>query len=167
MTAREMNVDIAPSPSPIKIDTPVSKRTAFNSALSIVFFAFLAFGLEVSHYYMSSPLEPGQRLSPGSTITKCGLLFFLPTCETNPRLEMSSDGVMTMYKDANTVEWQIVGGVCESFESGCMNGAVLHEDGSLVIGGTPVLTVTVMGSSTMSPWPFTTVPKLRAIRARN
>lgn len=72
-----------------------------------------------------------------------------------------------MYRDAKkTVEWQIVGGVCESFESGCMNGAVLKDDGSLVIGGIPVSTVTVMGSSTMSPWPFTMVPTLRAVRAR-
>jgi hypothetical protein len=143
-----------------------SKRSIFNSVFCVLLLAVFAFVVQIAHKYVSSPLEPGQRLSPGAVMTKCGFLFFLPSCEANPRLEMSLDGILTMYSHEQTVEWQVVGGVCDSFENGCMNGTILREDGSLVIGGRPVSTVAVMGASTMSPWPFQVPPKLRMIRAK-
>ena len=73
---------------------------------------------------------------------------------------------MTMYGADKSIQWQIVGGVCESFENGCMNGAMLNEDGSLVIGGYQVSVVSLMGSEPLAPWPFAEAPNLRTIRER-
>jgi len=142
------------------------KKSVFNTIFTILLIALLAFGVQVSHFYVSSPLEPGHRLSPGSIITKCGLLFFMPSCTSNPSLEMGMDGVMTLYGADKLVEWTIVGGICESFEGGCMNGAILNIDGSLVIGGKVVSTVTAMGMAPLEPWPFVVSPKVRVIRGR-
>ena len=142
------------------------KKSVFNTIFTILLIALLAFGVQVSHFYVSSPLEPGHRLSPGSIITKCGLLFFMPSCTSNPSLEMGMDGVMTLYGADKLVEWTIAGGICESFEGGCMNGAILNIDGSLVIGGKVVSTVTAMGMAPLEPWPFAVSPKVRVIRGR-
>lgn len=142
------------------------KKSVLNTIFTILLIALLAFGVQVSHFYVSSPLEPGHRLSPGSIITKCGLLFFMPSCTSNPSLEMGMDGVMTLYGADKLVEWTIVGGICESFEGGCMNGAILNIDGSLVIGGKVVSTVTAMGMAPLEPWPFAVSPKVRVIRGR-
>lgn len=142
------------------------KKSVFNTIFTILLIALLAFGVQVSHFYVSSPLEPGHRLSPGSIITKCGLLFFMPSCTSNPSLEMGMDGVMTLYGADKLVEWTIAGGICESFEGGCMNGAILNIDGSLVIGGKVVSTVTAMGMAPLEPWPFVVSPKVRVIRGR-
>lgn len=165
-----LSVSISLPPTVVKLEEssrkPSSMKPSFNNIFTMLLVALLAFGVQVSHFYVSSPLERGQRLSPGSVITKCGLLFFMPDCKNNSSLEMSVDGTMTMYGADKSVQWRIVGGVCDSFENGCMNGAMLNEDGSLVIGGHQVSIVTVMGSEPLSPWPFAEAPILRTLRGR-
>jgi hypothetical protein len=141
--------------------SPVEKVVANKKHIAVLVVLFAVI-LSRVHSLLISPLKANQLLSPGVTINKCGLLSIIPFSCDKYSLEMRTDGVLTLYGPSSNVEWQIYGHVCDE-KSGdeCRNGAVLKEDGSLVIGGKTVTSVYVNGDAPLTPWPFAVAPTLR------
>ena len=137
-----------------------NKTTSKNLAIIVV--AFIAILLQAAQMYITAPLKPGHVLSPGMWMSKCGLLSPFPACH-NSGLEMNEDGVLTLYGADGSVQWQLVGGKCQS-DKDCTPGLVVKDDGNLVIGGKAITSVTIKGDAPLSPWPFEMDPKLRVVR---
>ena len=148
-------------------ETPQKGQKKKSSALvTMVLLALVAVGVQFGHTFVTTPLAPGNTLFPGLGKSKCGYKFMLPSCE-NSNLFMGFDGVLSLYGPDNKLHWQIIGGTCENAED-CTKGLVVQEDGSLVIGGKNIDTVTAFDySSTVSPWPFEQNPSLRVVRGMN
>lgn len=127
----------------------------------IVVFAVI---LQMYHSKITAPIAPGQVLSPGGWVSKCGLASILPTCD-NFYLEMDDEGVLSLFSAEGELEWKMEGGVCKS--DGCISGLEMRDDGKLAIGGKVVPWVNVKpGADPISPWPFAEEPKLKVIHAK-
>ena len=129
-------------------------KTAFLIAL-------VAAVLQVFHLYISTPIKPGNVVSPGVWLSKCGLLFFLPSCE-NAYFSLDKNGKAT-YSDANqTTVWVMEGGVCDESDESCTPGMVVGVDGNIVIGGKNVKQATTyVKGFDMDQWPFAELPNLK------
>lgn len=136
------------------------KTTSLNRALIVI--AVIAIVLQAAQMYITAPLKPGDVLSPGMWMSKCGLLSPLPACH-NSGLEMNENGVLTLYGADGSVQWRLVGGKCHPGMD-CIPGLVVKDDGNLVIGGKAITSVTINGDAPLSPWPFEMEPKLRVVR---
>lgn len=164
----------SPSPSPVKRsldyseeeESPAEKKAeSAGMSLSgllftVILFGVIGFSLKLVQDYVTTPLAPGQALSPGHFRSKCGFGSFLPDllskCNTSSTLVMGRDGVLRMY-DGRTVAWEMAGSVCKD---DCVPGAVLGEDGYITIGGKQVYVVTGDVPGSLAPWPFMTDPKI-------
>lgn len=145
--------------------TIVSKEETGGGAFFFVFIIFAAIIFQVYHTKITAPIEPGQVLSPGGWISKCGLAFILPSCD-NAYLQMGDDGVLSLFDSHGELEWKMDGAICESDD--CINGLEMKKDGKLAIGGKPIQWVNVKkNAEDISPWPFAIEPKLKVIHARN
>lgn len=130
----------------------------------IVLMVIAAVMLQVYHSKITAPIEPGQVLSPGGWVSRCGLASFLPVCK-NSYLQMGDDGVLSLYDANGELEWKMEGGVCKT--DGCISGLEMREDTKLAIGGKVVTWVNVKrGAEPIAPWPFAEQPKIKIIHAR-
>lgn len=156
------------------------------SVLSIlVAVVAVAAGTYMLNDAITKPLGPGDRLRPGSYVSKCGFMGFVPpvvlttlsdlaeehlpdhaglvpsVCES-AGIEMGNDGVLRKYSYAGDVAggevtWEIAGGVCpEEGDEACVPGLVVEEDGRLTIGGQAAKIPTI--KEEMEPWPFVIDP---------
>eukprot|EP00526_Cylindrotheca_closterium_P013969 CAMPEP_0113624820 /NCGR_PEP_ID=MMETSP0017_2-20120614/12807_1 /TAXON_ID=2856 /ORGANISM="Cylindrotheca closterium" /LENGTH=344 /DNA_ID=CAMNT_0000534887 /DNA_START=201 /DNA_END=1235 /DNA_ORIENTATION=- /assembly_acc=CAM_ASM_000147 len=137
---------------------------------TIIMLALIAILLQAANSFLSSPIQVGKPLKPGTWKSKCGLLGFvspsplggiIPVC-TNSFLEVHGDGSVSIRDAAKELDVLMKGGVCGEEDEECVNGLVLEEDGKVLIGGTQVKSGFVYGDSTgLSPWPFEEEPKLK------
>jgi len=135
-----------------------------GSVFFIVFMVIAAIVLQVYHSKITAPIEPGQVLSPGGWVSRCGLASILPVCE-NSYLQMGDEGVLSLFDANGELEWKMEGGVCNS--EGCITGLEMRDDNKLAIGGKVVNWVNVKkDAKAISPWPFAVQPKLKVIHAR-
>lgn len=151
---------------------------------SVLLFAALAVGSKFGHDFITSPLSLGDELPPGSWRSKCGLLSFLPSHDTLDKfslpshvisalscdkaaLEMSRDGVLTLYGAGAAVVWRMQGSVCDHDHPSCVEGLIIKPNGSLVIGGKQISSVTTYGDTDLSPWPFVNAPRVRVVKVKN
>lgn len=140
------------------------KSSGGGGVFMIVFMVIAAVMLQVYHSKITAPIEPGQVLSPGGWVSRCGLASFLPICE-NSYLEMGDDGVLSLFNENGELEWKMEGGVCKT--EGCISGLEMREDNKLAIGGKVVPWVNVkQGAEPIAPWPFAEQPKIKIIHAR-
>jgi len=120
--------------------------------------------LQLYHAKITAPIAPGQLLSPGGWVSRCGLTSILPVCESK-YMHMGDDGILSLVNANGELEWEMKGAVCES--EGCTAGMEMKEDGRIVIGGKHVPWVNVKKESApIAPWPFAEQPKLKVIRGR-
>lgn len=135
-----------------------------SSVFLIVFMVIVGVVLQVYHGKITAPIAPGQVLSPGGWVSRCGLASFLPVCE-NSYLQMGEGGVLSLFDANGDLEWKMEGGVCKS--EGCISGLEMRDDEKLSIGGKVVNWVNVKKEADpISPWPFAIQPKLKVIHAR-
>ncbi len=163
VSAPESAPAITPEPP-----TVVKKKSSFRGLfITVILIGIFAFGLQVVHTYVSSPIPVGQVVSPGVWLSRCGLLAFQAECK-NAFLHMGRDGVVTLYGPDQELAWQMIGAACPADVSDCVDGLVMREKGIVTIGGKVVTTVTVYGTQMpqLSPWPFAEPPKVRMVRAR-
>lgn len=156
---------MAVTPEPPTVE---KKKSSFRGfVLTVFLIGVLAFGVQVVHTYISSPIPAEQRLIPGVWLSRCGLLAFQKDCK-NAFLHMGRDGVVTLYEPDHEVVWQMFGATCPAGDNDCTDGLVMKENGIVTIGGKMVTTVSVKGSQMpqLSPWPFAITPKVRMVRAR-
>ena len=148
------------------LDEPIyaSKSKGGISVFVLVVFAIVAIILQVYHSKITAPLVPGQVLSPGGWISRCGLIAWLPSCK-NAYLQMGHDGILSLYDADGELEWKMEGTICDSEE--CISGLETREDGKLAIGGKVVQRVSIKkDADPISPWPFAEQPKLKFVYAR-
>merc|ERR1712137_1092668 len=94
--------------------------------------------------------------------SKCGLRSLLPSCEP-ANMWLSLNGTLKMYGPNSTLQWEIEGTTCDDKGEDCKEGLVIEEDGSVVIGGQEISSFRLYNeTATLSPWPFTKDPGLRA-----
>lgn len=134
--------------------------------------ALIAVLMQAAHSFLSSPIQVGKTLKPGTWKSKCGLLGLLPPLPldeysllpecTNSFLEVHGDGSVSIRDAAKELDVLLKGSVCGTEDEDCVDGLVLEEDGKVLIGGTQVKSGFVYGeSSGLSPWPFDEEPKLK------
>lgn len=139
---------------------------------TIIMLAIVGVLLQVAHSFLSSPIQVGKPLKPGTWKSKCGLLGLVPPSPldkygiipecTNSFLEVHGDGSVSIRDAAKELDVLMEGGVCGEEDEDCVDGLVLEEDGKVLIGGTQVKSGFVYGDSTgLSPWPFEAEPKLK------
>eukprot|EP00978_Attheya_sp_CCMP212_P034863 scaffold148694_cov60-Attheya_sp.AAC.1 len=149
----------SPSPSPMKRSLDYSEEAEAPAEKKAESAGMSLSGLLFTDY-VTTPLAPGQALSPGHFRSKCGFGSFLPEvlskCNTSSTLVMGRDGVLRMY-DGRSVAWEMAGTICKD---DCVPGAVLGEDGYITIGGKQVYVVTGDVPNSLAPWPFMTDPKI-------
>ena len=116
--------------------------------------------LQVFHIYISAPIKPGHVVAPGIWLSKCGLLAAMNSCE-NSYFSMDKEGKMTVYGADREVAWEAQGAVCAEGDESCTPGMEFKEDGSIVIGGKPISSITMYQKSELAPWPFAEKPQVR------
>lgn len=135
-----------------------------GGAFFVVFVIVAAIILQVYHSKITAPISPGQVLSPGGWISKCGLASILPSCD-NAYLQMGDDGVLSLFDAEGELEWKMDGAVCKSDD--CTNGLEMMEDGHIAVGSKSIQWVNVKkDADDITPWPFAEEPKLKVIHAR-
>jgi hypothetical protein len=147
-------------------DAPSKKSLSQKSVFpKIAILALVAIVLQAAHNFITTPIEVGVPLPPGTWRSKCGLmgylpdLDFLPKC-TNSFLEVNDDGTVSVYGADNEIDILMVGNVCNKEE--CVEGLVVSEDGTIRIGGKIVKAATLYADDeAVSPWPFKEQPKLK------
>jgi hypothetical protein len=134
-------------------------KTAQKSIFPLIaILALIAIVLEAAHNYITTPIQVGQPLAPGTWRSKCGLMAFFPSC-TNTYLQVNDDGTADIYDENQLLNFRMVGGVCTT-KPDCVEGLVLGEDRKISIGGKAVKKITYFdGASDLTPWPFTEEPK--------
>ena len=121
----------------------------------------IALVLQVAHLYCSTPIKPGSTISPGTWLSKCGLLVFWPPCE-NAYFHVGKDGSAKHYSADRKVSWEMEGGECAAGNDSCVPGMQVAEDGTVQIGSKAVKFATSYSTgSSLSPWPFAEAPKLK------
>ena len=147
------------------LEPKIGGTVVFGVVALIMAFSVLKF----FHAYISSPIQPGQIISPGLVISKCGLLngwpLIGPRCN-RAYLEVTSGTVS--YYEGKELAWMIHGHSCPADDASCIDGLEFKTDGSLMMGGVPIYSFewhTVRDADhpndQLSPWPFTEVPKVR------
>ncbi len=131
-------------------------KSGSSFGLLIVFIAIMVPMIWKYQAVVTSPLSPGDIISPGEKRSKCGILSLLPesTSECTPSyIEMGRDGVLTIFNEEDGVV-TLTGGECENAEDDCILGTLVTETGQLLIGG---MTPKLSGNKKyeLSPWPFT------------
>lgn len=131
-------------------------KSGSSLSLLIVFIAIMVPIIWKYQDVVTSPLSPGDIISPGEKRSKCGILSLLPesTSECTPSyIEMGRDGVLTIFNEEEGV-MTLTGGECENSEDDCILGTLVTETGQLLIGG---MTPKLGGNKKhdLSPWPFT------------
>ncbi|CAB9524275.1 expressed unknown protein [Seminavis robusta] len=163
-------VSPAPSSKPreMPIETPketTKKEAGGSNTFILIFMVLAAVILQVYHSKITAPIEPGQVLSPGGWISKCGLAAAIPPLCENQYLQMGDDGVLSLFDANGDLEWKMEGGVCKN--EACISGLEMIQDSHVVIGGKTVSWVNVKkNADPISPWPFAEQPKLKVIHAR-
>jgi hypothetical protein len=134
------------------------------SMFMLLFMALAAVILQVYHSKITAAIAPGQVLSPGGWVSRCGLIALLPTCD-NAFLQMGDDGVLSLYDAEGELEWKMEGALCKTED--CISGLEMREDNKLAIGGKVVQWVNVKkDAEPISPWPFAEQPKIKVIHAK-
>ena len=141
-----------------------SKKSAKVFAPIIPIIAFLILVLQTYHNIVTTPIQVGIPLGPGTYRYKCGLLSFSPFHDcTDAHLEVNDDGTVAVFNDSNELDMLLVGGICTPDESNCVDGILLEEDGKVYVGGRLVKSIARFDDSTgLSPWPFAEEPKLKS-----
>lgn len=144
----------------------VQESNTGNNAFPIIAaLAILAIILQVSHIYITAPIQVGIPLAPGARRSKCGLVGYLPVkfsppgC-TNSYLEVNRDGTVSVLGENRELEMLLVGDVCS--KENCVGGIFMESDGAVYVGGKRIKTVLVYGGDgVLTPWPFQEAPKLK------
>jgi hypothetical protein len=153
--------------------TKEASRSKGSVFPKIAILALLAIVLQTAHKFISSPIEVGVALPPGTWRSKCGLLGYLPKLDldflppqcTNSYLEVKDDGTVSVYGEDKGADMRLVGSVCNKED--CVDGIVMDEKRIVRIGGKRVKSVILYGEdSSLSPWPFQEAPKIN-VRAFN
>jgi len=141
----------APSPSPPPSEPkPPKKQSPIIVMAALAIFAHLILKVHV-HY--TSPLGPGDVLSPGRSRGSCGLTRFNPSVDCEPSvITMGEDGVLTVTKGEEVV-YQLEGTFCDSGDAECVPGLSIGEDGRLKLNGARGKVVTKPVAD-LTPWPF-------------
>jgi len=158
-------------PSPT-IQTKKEKSDEKSIFPTIIMLALIAILLQAAHSFLSSPIQVGKPLKPGTWKSKCGLLGLLPPSPldeynilpqcTNSFLEVHGDGSVSIRDAAKELDVLMKGDVCGEVDEDCVDGLLLEEDGKVSIGGTQVKSGFLYGESVgLSPWPFEEEPKLK------
>ena len=150
----------AVEPAVKEIADDISKGAERPSVLPLIFVLILiAVVLRGIHSHISSPITPGVRMRPGTWRSRCGLLGFLPSCQ-NAFIQVNDDGTMNLFNDEPSLAMKLKGNACNG-RKGCRDGVVLHDNGSVSIGGQLAKTiVSYKKDMDITPWPFTKKPKL-------
>jgi hypothetical protein len=124
--------------------------------------ALLVLVLHTYHNIITTPIQVGIPLSPGTWRSRCGLLTYFPFSEcVNAHLEVHDDGTVAIFNDINELDMMLVGSMCTVEE--CVDGILLEEDGKVYVGGRLVKSAARFDDdSPLSPWPFAIQPRLKA-----
>lgn len=146
----QLNPTVAAANAPKS--APKEQSSSVFGILIPVLIAFLLFKL---NDFVTSPLAPGDVLSPGLFRSKCGILSVLPESITGcdpALLKMGTDGVLSLYAGDDLL-WEMKGAVCPEGNDACEPGAVLDAKGKVTIGGARARVVGGRGVVN-TPWPF-------------
>lgn len=140
------------------------KEESGGGAFSLVIMVLFAILLQVYHSKITAPIAPGQVLSPGGWVSRCGIASALPICD-NEYMYMGTEGVLSLFDANGELEWKMEGGVCSTED--CVEGLEMKEDNRVLIGGKLVSWVNVKkDAKPISPWPFADEPKVKVIHGR-
>ncbi|KAL7570158.1 hypothetical protein ACA910_019996 [Epithemia clementina (nom. ined.)] len=150
---------------------PTKKPVQMGGTLVFVglVLAMAALVASLVHKYITTPLQPGQVVSPGIVLSKCGLKFF-SDCE-RAYLEVQS-GKVSYYR-GNELAWVIHGRVCPEEEvknKACLDGLEFKKDRTLWLGGEPIKWLErhsetgqrASNAEYLVPWPFSEEPKIKS-----
>lgn len=122
------------------------------------FFLGLLFALALHLFYRAhcnakSPLQTGSTLPIGKYRHSCGLTGSFPFSFCEPKSALMEDnGILTIFEGDEAV-FTLQGKVCGADEEDCIDGAVVAEDGTLLIGGEPAKSQT-KPTTELTPFPF-------------
>lgn len=141
-----------------------SMKNAKVFAPIIPIIAFVVLVLQTYHNIVTTPIQVGIPLGPGTYRYKCGLLSFSPFHDCiDAHLEVNDDGTVAVFNNVNELDMLLVGGICTPDEHNCVDGILLEEDGKVYVGGKVVKSIARFDDSTgLSPWPFAEEPKLKS-----
>lgn len=118
-----------------------------------ILFAIFAHLFFKAHMSISAPLVPGSTMALGKTKNSCGLLGSVPFFPCEPKsVSLGTDGIMQVFEGDELV-YSLEGSVCGADSDDCVDGLVVAEDGTLVIGG-ETAKATMKPTTSLSPWPF-------------
>lgn len=153
------------SSSAKKIDAEPETKSGIFPIVAVL--AILAIVLQTAHNFISSPIEAGVPLPPGTWRSKCGLFGYipdigggyLPTCK-NQYFEVNDDGTAVLYDSDQEIDIFLLGGVCKKED--CIEGLVMGTDGIVRIGGKQVNKALLYEfDMELTPWPFVEKPKMK------
>lgn len=167
----QLGVDKADWASPSDKAGQTKKSTPIGGSLVFlaIVVAMAALVASFVHKSITTPIHPGQVVSPGIVLSKCGLNFS-SSCE-KAHLEVQP-GIVSYYEDKE-LAWVIHGSVCPDDrikDKTCINGLEFKEDRTLWLGGDPVKWLerhsqTGPKDAIMAylvPWPFSEEPKIKS-----
>lgn len=155
---------LVPEPVSVPIEVESDDGESGGGVFVLVLMVIAAIVMQVYHSKITAPIAPGQVLSPGGWVSKCGVASVFPSCE-NAYLEMGDDGVLSLFDAHGELEWKMQGSVCKSED--CIEGLEMREDSRLYVGGKYVQWVNVKkDAEPISPWPFAEAPKIKIIHAK-
>ncbi|KAL7570168.1 hypothetical protein ACA910_020006 [Epithemia clementina (nom. ined.)] len=171
-------------PAFMKYDPDLTKRPVrWGGSLlfAAIVLAMVATAVSYAHKIITMPIQPGQVVSPGVVLSKCGLLHhFSKDCD-RAYLEVHSGKVL--YYKGKELEWVIHGPICREDQiqgKACRGGLEFRNDLTLWLGGKPIKWLLGRQSSTSSsetttggatkanhtehltPWPFSVPPKIKS-----
>jgi len=145
------------SSQPDETVKPIPAMPFLFGALIMVLIAFMYKVQE----NITSPLQPGDILSPGQWRSRCGVFSSLPKEYTGcspSKVLLTEDATFHMYED-NDIVLTIQGSLCSNNKKNkknCVDGVEVQDDGSIHLGGTLVQYVNSNEPISLSPWPFET-----------
>ena len=141
------------------VDSTNEEEEAKVDKASTNFFSLGLFLFVLAHFLIrveknvTSPLGPGDSLSPGQWKSKCGMVGILPTSDCNPSsIEMGRDGTFKVFEGKDLV-FSLTGATCTAADDKCTEDLIVESDGTIKIGG-KVGKVATKASVPLSPWPF-------------
>ena len=144
-------------------DVPSKNRENQRVFPIIAIFALIAIILQAVHNYITSPIQVGRPLAPGTWKSKCGLLGLFPHHCQNAFLQVQEDGVVSLYDAHQNLDFKMEGAVCTKED--CVDGLLLEEDGHISIGGKQVKKIVYYDDAAkIVPWPFAETPKAKLQR---
>ena len=159
---------VAPPPAPVappvveppktEVLQPIEEKTEEKKESNFFFigilFAIFAHLFFKAHLSIKAPLQPGSTLAVGRSKHSCGLLGAVPLIKcTRKSMSMDKEGTLNIFEGEELV-FSLSGKVCGADEEGCVDGVVVGEDGTLLIGGEKAKAKS-KPTSELSPWPFT------------